>query len=128
MTKFDFYSILRTMPLTLNQFLFLILTIAAVVAVTAFISFLLQLKRTAREGEKTLIEVQTLSKNLNEVSQKVNEKIEDLGDVVDATKKITAGLSEATWLLVTKVIRPGSKFLPFLYPIIRLGWRQFKKK
>lgn len=116
------------MPLTLNQFLFLILTIAAVVAVTAFISFLLQLKRTAREGEKTLIEVQTLSKNLNEVSQKVNEKIEDLGDVVDTTKKITAGLSEATWFLVTKVIRPGSKFLPFLYPIIRLGWRQFKKK
>ncbi len=115
------------MPLSLNQFLLLILTIAAVVAVTAFISFLIQLKKTAREGEKTLIEVQTLSKNLHEVSQKVNEKIDDLGDVVDATKKITAGLSEASWFFVTKVIRPGSKFLPFLYPIIRLGWRQFKK-
>ncbi len=115
------------MPLTLNQFLFLILTIAAVVAVTAFISFLLQLKKTAKEGEKALIEVQTLSKNLNEVSQKINEKIDGLGDVIDATKKMTAGLSEATWFLVTKVIRPGSKFLPFLYPIIRLGWRQFKK-
>jgi ABC-type transporter Mla subunit MlaD len=115
------------MPLTLNQFLFLILTIAAVVAVTAFISFLLQLKKTAKEGEKTLIEVQTLSKNLNEVSQKVNEKIDDLGDVVDATKKMTAGLSEATWFLVTKIIRPGSKLLPFLFPIIRMGWRQLKK-
>ena len=115
------------MPLTLNQFLFLILTIAAVVAVTAFISFLLQLKKTAKEGEKALIEVQTLSKNLNEVSQKINEKIDGLGDVIDATKKMTAGLSEATWFLVTKVIRPGSKLLPFLFPIIRLGWRQFKK-
>jgi uncharacterized protein YoxC len=115
------------MPLTLNQFLFLILTIAAVVAVTAFISFLLQLKKTAKEGEKALIEVQTLSKNLNEVSQKVNEKIDGLGDVVDATKKMTAGLSEATWFLVTKIIRPSSKLLPFLFPIIRLGWRQLKK-
>ncbi len=115
------------MPLTLNQFLFLILTIAAVVAVTAFISFLLQLKKTAKEGEKALIEVQTLSKNLNEVSQKVNEKIDGLGDVIDATKKMTAGLSEATWFLVTKIIRPGSKLLPFLFPIIRMGWRQLKK-
>jgi len=115
------------MPLTLNQFLFLILTIAAVVAVTAFISFLLQLKKTAKEGEKALIEVQTLSKNLNEISQKVNEKIDGLGDVIDATKKMTAGLSEATWFLVTKVMRPGSKLLPFLFPIIRLGWRQLKK-
>jgi len=115
------------MPLTLNQFLFLILTIAAVVAVTAFISFLLQLKKTAKEGEKALIDVQTLSKNLNEVSQKVNEKIDGLGDVVDATKKMTAGLSEATWFLVTKIIRPGSKLLPFLFPIIRMGWRQLKK-
>jgi len=115
------------MPLTLNQFLFLILTIAAVAAVTAFISFLLQLKKTVREGEKTLIEIQALSKNLNEVSQKVKGKIDDLDDVADATKKITTGLSEATWFLVTKVIRPGSKLLPFLFPIIRLGWRQLKK-
>lgn len=114
--------------LTLNNFLLLVLTIAAVVAVTIFVIFILQLKKTAREGENTLVEMQALAKNLNEISQKVNTKIDDVSEVVDATKKTVLSLSEAAFFLTAKIIRPTSKFWPFLFPLIKLGWRQVKKK
>ena len=114
--------------LTLNNFLLLVLTIAAVAAVTIFVIFIHQLKKTAREGEKTLKEMQTLAKNLNEISQKVNTKIDDVSEVVDATKKTVLSLSEAAFFLATKIVRPASKYWPFLFPLIKLGWRQVKKK
>ena len=48
------------MTLTLNQVLWIILTVAAVVAVTFLAMFLNQLRRTAREGEKTLAKAQEM--------------------------------------------------------------------
>ena len=114
--------------LTLNDVLLLVLTIAAVVAVTVFVIFLHQLKKTAKEGENTLKEMQVLARNLNKISQKLDTKIEDVGEVVDATKQTVLNLAEAAFFLTTKIVRPASKFWPFLFPLIKLGWRQAKKK
>jgi hypothetical protein len=116
------------MSLTLNQFLLLILTFAAVVAVTYLVMFLSQLRKTAQEAEKTLIEVRSLVNNLNTTSQQVNEKIENLGEVVEAGKKAAVTISEASMLLSTRFLRPASRYWPILFPLIRLGVRQLKKK
>lgn len=116
------------MSLTLNQFLLLVITIAVVVAVTFLITLFVQIRKTAKEGEKTLVELRELINNLKQTEQKVNAKIDDLGDVFKATQKAATSISEITWFLASKVIRPSSRFWPFLFPLIRLGWRRLKKR
>jgi len=116
------------MPLTLNQFLFLVITFAIVIAVVYLIRLFAQLRRTAVEGEKTLAEMRTLAKNLNDLDLLVKEKVESLGDMLAASKKAAVNISEASFLIASKIVRPSSKYLPFLLPVARFLWRQFKKR
>ena len=116
------------MSLTLNQFLFLVITICIVVFVTFLVTLIVQLRKTAREGEETLVEIRDLVGNLKEIGQKVNTKIDDLTPVLEATKKTVSRISEVSWFLTMKVIKPSSKYWPILFPLLRLGWRQMKKK
>lgn len=115
------------MPLTLNQFLFLVVTIAVVVAVTFLVMLLRQLRKTAREAEETLAEMRILIGEARETSRSVQSKIEDVGELVQATKKTAISLSEIAWFVTMKILRPSSKYWPFLFPLIRLGWRRAKK-
>ena len=116
------------MSLTLNQFLFLVITIAVVVFITFLVTLILQLRRTAKEGENTLVEVRELIRNLSETDKKLKEKMGDISQTIEATKKTALGLQEITWFLTSKVVRPSSKYWPLLFPILRFGWRQIKKK
>ena len=116
------------MALTLNQFLLLVLTIAAVVAVTYLVIFLHQMRKTAQEGSAALMEIRELAKNLNETNRKVNQELDDVGEFIDASKKTAVNLSEAAFFVTTKIVKPGSKYMPFLFPLIRFGWRLLKKK
>ena len=115
------------MPLTLIQFLWLVITIAVVVAVTFLVNLLRQLRRTAHEAEKTLIEVKTLVVEARETSRSVQSKLEDVGELVQASKKTAVSISEIAWFATTKLLRPRAKYWPFLFPLMRLGWRQAKK-
>jgi uncharacterized membrane protein (DUF106 family) len=116
------------MSLTLNQFLFLVITIAIVVAVTFLVALIAQLRKTAKEGEETLKEIRELAKNFKETDKKINEKMDDLRVTLEATKKSAVGISEIVGFMTTKIIRPSSKYWPMLFPILRFGWRQIKKK
>ena len=116
------------MSLTLNQFLFLVITIAVVVFVTFLVSLILQLRRTAKEGEDTLVEIRELVRNLRETDKILKEKMDDISLTIEATKKTALGLSEITWFLTSKILRPSSKYWPLLFPLLRFGWRQIKKK
>lgn len=116
------------MSLTLNQFLLLVITIAAVVAVTFLVTLFVQLRKTAKQGEETLRELRALVQNLKETNIKVNNKIDDLGEIVEASKNTVVSLSEIAFFLSTKIIKPSSKYWPFLFPFIRLGWRHLRKK
>ena len=115
------------MPLTLNQFLWLVITIAVVVAVTFLVILLRQLRRTAQEAEQTLSEIKMLVGEARETSRSIQVKLEDVGELVQASKKTAVSISEMAWFLTTKVLRPRAKYWPFLFPLIRLGWRQAKK-
>jgi predicted PurR-regulated permease PerM len=116
------------MPLTLNQFLFLVITIAIVVAVSYLVSLFIQLRKTAAEGERALIEIRELAKNLRALDQVVRTKIDEMAKVIDASKKAATNVSEAAVFLTTKIIRPSSSYLPILLPLLRLVWRQWKKR
>lgn len=116
------------MMLTLNQVLGIILTVAAVVAVTFLALFLNQLRRTAREGEKTLAKAQEMMDGLKEIEAKVNASLDNVGEVLAMSKKAVTGLSEITFYLTSKVIRPSAKYWPFLFPLLRFGLQQMKKR
>ncbi|MDH7512679.1 MAG: DUF948 domain-containing protein [Clostridiales bacterium] len=116
------------MPLTLNQFLFLVLTFAAVVAVSFLVIFLIQLRRTAAEGERTLSEIRKLAENLNELSGVVKDKVEDLGQIMEASKRTVSYLSEASFFLATRLLKPASRYWPFLYPLIKFFWKHRQKR
>lgn len=116
------------MPLTLGQVLWLIITMAAVVAIAFLASFLAQLRRTTKAAELTLLEVKDLVKDIKETDQIVKEKIKEAGEVINASKKAAKSLSEVGWFLTTKIIKPSSKYLAILLPLVQLGWRQFRKK
>jgi uncharacterized protein YoxC len=115
------------MLLTLNQFLLLVITIAVVVAVTFLVNLMRQLRKTAREAEKTLVEIRMLAGEARETSRILQSKIEDVDEMVKASKKIALSFSEIAWFMTAKILRPSSKYWPFLFPLIRLGWRQAKK-
>ncbi|MBE0460393.1 MAG: hypothetical protein IBX60_01990 [Candidatus Aminicenantes bacterium] len=117
------------MALTLNQFLLLVITITVVVAVIFLAFFLAQVRRTAREGEETLIEIKSLVRNLEETSRKANKNLDAFNDILEASKKAVISLSEISWVLLSaKAIKPSSKYWPLLLPLLRVGWRQLKKR
>jgi hypothetical protein len=116
------------MLLTLNQVLFIILTVAAVVAVTFLVLFLHQLRRTALEGEKTLAKAQELMNEFRIIEAKLNTSLDDAGEVLGKSKKALAGISDIAFMLSTRIIRPSAKYWPVLFPLFRFGWRQMKKR
>jgi hypothetical protein len=116
------------MALTLDQVLFIVLTVAAVVIATVLTLFLLQLRRTAREGERTLVKAQEAMEGLRVIEAKLNASLDDVGEVLKTSKKAAAGLSEITFFLATKVVRPSAKYWPFLIPLVRLGLQQMRRR
>ncbi len=116
------------MTLTLNQVLGIILTVAAVVAVTSLVLFLNQLRRTAREGEKTLVKAQDAIDEMKVIEAKINASLDNVGEVLAVSKRAISGLSEISLFLTSKVIRPSAKFWPFLLPLVSFGLRQLKKR
>lgn len=113
------------MPLTLAQVLSIILTVAAVVAVVFLVQLFIQLRKTAAEAEKTMIEVRALAKNMSELEIVVRERVSEMGDTIKVARKAALGLSEAS-LLVTSRMLPG-KFLPLLFPVARFVMKSIKK-
>ena len=81
------------MTLTLNQVLWIILTVAAVVAVIFLVQFLIQLRKTAREGEKTLIKAQEAMDELKVIEAKINVSLDNVGEVLATSKRAVAGIS-----------------------------------
>jgi hypothetical protein len=116
------------MLLTLNQVLLIILTVAAVVAFTFLVIFLIQLRRTAKQYERTLAKAQESIEKLKVIEDKINTSLDDVGQVLQTSKKAAAGISEITAFVTAKIIRPSAKYWPFLFPLLRLGWQQMKKR
>jgi hypothetical protein len=114
--------------MTLNQFLLLVLTLAAVVVAVYLVLFLGRLRRTAQEGEKTLVEVRKLLENLNELDGMIKTRLVNLGEFVEASKKTAVNLSEASFYLTTRILRRNSKFWPFVLPLASFVWRKFRKR
>ena len=117
------------MMLTLNQVLWIILTVAAVVVCTFLALFLNQLRKTAREAETTIVKARGAIDELQAIESKINASLDNVGQVLAVSKKAVSGLSEATSFLSTRVIRPSAKYWPLLaLPLLRVGLTMMKKR
>jgi hypothetical protein len=116
------------MPLTLNQFLLLVLTFAAVVVAVYLVRFLARLRGVAEEGEKTMVEVRKLVENLNDLDGMIKDRLVNLGEFMEASKRTAVNLSEASFFLTTRILRPSSKFWPVMLPLASFFWKKFRKR
>jgi hypothetical protein len=116
------------MPLTLNQFLLLVLTFAAVVVAVFLVRFLAQLRGAAEEGEKTMVEVRKLVENLNELDGMIKDRLVSLGEFMEASKRTAVNLSEASFFLTTRFLWPSSRFWPVVFPLTSFFWKKFRKR
>lgn len=116
------------MPITLNQVLFLVLTIAAVIVAVFLVRFFIQVRRTAAEGEKTLAEMRKLAENLNDLEQLVKSEVQDLGKLVEASKNTAMNISEASVFLTTRLLRPAATYWPLVYPLLTFFWKKIRKR
>ncbi|MBC7363211.1 MAG: hypothetical protein H5U07_01550 [Candidatus Aminicenantes bacterium] len=104
------------------------MTVSAVVVAVLLAMFLLQLKRTVREAEKSFQELQIVLNKLEQIEDKLDKRLEEAGEIVYSTKKAVSGLGELSLFLTTNVVRPASKFWPVLFPLLRFGWQFIKKR
>jgi len=116
------------MSLNLNQVLFLILTVAAVVVAVFLVRLLIQLRRTAGEGERALVEMKRLAENLNELDLVVKAKVEDLGKLVEASKDTAVNLSQASMFLTARVLKPAANYWPLVFPVFMFFWKRMRKR
>lgn len=116
------------MTLTFNQALFLILTVAAVVAAVYLVRLFVQLRRTAAEGEKALAEIAELARHLKELDLVVKEQVEELAKTIAASKKAAVNVAEASSLITSKFVRPPFRYLPLILPVAQFLWRQVGKR
>ncbi|HUU36780.1 MAG TPA: hypothetical protein VMW46_01085 [Candidatus Desulfaltia sp.] len=116
------------MLLTLNQFLLLVLTFTAVVVAVFLVRFLVQLRRTAAEGERTMVEVRKLVENLNELDGLIKERVVEMGEFIEASRRTASHLADASFLLSTRILTPGSRYWRLLFPIAAFLWKKIKKR
>lgn len=116
------------MTLTLNQALFLVLTIAFVAAVVYLVRLLVQLRKTAAEGAKALAEFAELARHLKELDLVVKDQVEELAKTIAASKRAAVNVAEASSLITSKFVRPSSKYLPLILPVAQFLWRQVGKR
>lgn len=119
------------MLLTLNQVLLIILTLAAVVAATVLVMFLLQLRRTAREAEMALAKAQELMEGMKEIEAKLNANLDSVGEVLAGSKKALGGLSQLAFLSPRNMFKSSSKlakYWPLIIPLVRFGWQLMRKR
>ena len=116
------------MPLTLNPFLIMVLVIVAVVAVVFLILLLLQLRRTAAEAEKALAEFRDAARGFQALELSAKERLDDVGHVVDVSKRAVNAISQATAFVGSRAIKPAAILWPILMPVFHFIWRHWKSR
>jgi hypothetical protein len=104
-----------------------VLVSAAVVAVVFLVLLLIQLRTTAAEAGKTLVEVRVLAQNLSELDLEIKARIEEAGDTIGVIRKAAGDVSKAALLAVWKFLPSPAKYLTLLLPAARYIAQQIKQ-
>jgi hypothetical protein len=111
----------------LNSILLIVLTATAVVAVVFLVLLFIQLRKTAGEAEKTLVEVRVLVQNLSELDLEVKARVEELGGTFGVFRKAAIEISKAAMMVTSRFLPAPARYLPFVLPVARYIMRQINK-
>jgi hypothetical protein len=111
----------------LPTLLLAVLVAAAVVAVVFLIRLLIQLRATAEEAGKTLVEVRELAQNLSELDLEIKARIEETGDTLGVFRKAAVDVSRAALVAAWRFLPAPAKFLALILPAARYVARQIKQ-
>jgi hypothetical protein len=107
--------------------LLFVLVLAAVVAVVFLIRLLIQLRATAQEAEKTLVEVRVLAQNLSALDLEIKDRVAEMGDSIGVFRKAAVDVSLAALRVGWKFLPAPAKFLALALPVARFVTRQIKQ-
>jgi hypothetical protein len=110
----------------LNSILLIVLTATAVVAVVFLVLLFIQLRKTAGEAQKTLVEVRVLVRHLSELDLEVKTRVEELGGTLGVFKTAAVEISKAAALVTSKFLPAPIRYLPLILPVARYITRQIK--
>ncbi|MFQ6082466.1 MAG: DUF948 domain-containing protein [Candidatus Aminicenantia bacterium] len=116
------------MNLTLIEFLLLIITLAIVGFIAYLIPAIRQIKDTAKRGEETLIELRELISNLRDTERLVKAQIEGVEELITSSKEALSNISETAWFISKKMLKPSTRYIAFLFPLLKAGWQLYKKR
>jgi hypothetical protein len=75
-----------------------------------------------------MVEVRKLVENLNELDGIIKDRLINLGEFMEASKRTAVNLSEASFFLTTRILRPSSKFWPVIFPLASFFWKHLRKR
>lgn len=116
------------MVLTLEQVLFVVLTVSAVAAVTFLCITLVQIKKTAREAERTFVEIRSLTADLKRLEQKAGRQLDELGSTLQSARRAANVMSGTAHHMTSGAFGPAIRYWPLIFPLLRGGWRLWKKR
>ncbi len=116
------------MAVSLNQLLWIVITLTVVVTAVFLIRFLIQLRRTAQEGEKTLVEMRDLVKDLQVTARKIDASAGELGEMIHVSRKAVCNVSALLGYASSGLMGSRFKGWALALPALRWGWRWFKKR
>ena len=112
--------------MSLIHILLIVLIVAAVGAVIFLVRLLIQLRTTAEEAEKTLVEARVLVRHLSELDLEVKARVEELGGALGVSKTVAVEISKAAALVTSKFLPAPLRYLPFVLLAARYILRQIK--
>jgi hypothetical protein len=104
----------------------ILLIVLIVVAVIFLVRLLIQLRTTAEEAEKTLVEARVLVRHLSELDLEVKARVEELGGALGVSKTVAVEISKAAALVTSKFLPAPLRYLPFVLLAARYILRQIK--
>jgi predicted PurR-regulated permease PerM len=114
----------------------IILVVIVIVAIVLSVGFLLfifsivpaltQLRLLLSDLQRTSTEARILMSKLNEIGEKVNQDIDKVDSILDASKETVETASKSLRYINKNILKNSAGFLAFL-PAIKLGWTMVKK-
>ena len=104
----------------------LIFSVGFLLVVISLVPTLNQLRSLLADLEKTSYEARIFTKKLQDVGEKVDEDLEKMNSIIDATRESVGSVSKSLKFINKSVLRQSAGVLAF-FPALRLGWKLVKK-
>jgi len=104
----------------------IILSVGFLLLIISLVPALNELKFLLRDLQKTSAEARELTLKLKEVGEKVNQDVDKVDSILDASKDTVENVSKSLKFFNKNVIKHSAGIFALL-PAIKLGWNAVKK-